>query len=145
MDIMISFATTVKAIVDTHWQDNERPILLSFLTKPLKEKLGDESYALITKGKSLKEVVKESSEKYGYKLIEHPTQKAKIGVIPIGKTYNFENNDGEKQRKFSRNEKTFDDQEIVLSFLKLLQKLPPQELEKVIIPASVITLLLNDK
>lgn len=145
MDPKNLLATTVKAIVDTYWQENGRPILLSYLTKPLKEKLGDDSYFEITKGKTLKEIIKETGHPYGYWLLEHPTQKAKLGVMPIGKDYNFETNGTDKPKSSSKHDKPSSDQETVLKFLKLLQKLPAQEQEKVIIPASVISLLLNDK
>lgn len=138
-------AAAVKQIVDNYWRDNERPVLLSFLPKPLKEQLGDELYAELSKGKTLKEMIQETGPGYGYWLWEHPAQKAKLGVAPVGKSYSLENQHDDKPKKPIKHDKAATDQDIVLAFLKLLQKLPAQELEKVIIPASAITLLLNEK
>lgn len=145
MNVPNRLAAQVKAIVDEYWGLNARPVLLSYLSKPLKDELGDHDYAELTRGKSLKELIKETEQAYGYRLLEHPTQKAKLGVVPAGKIYNFENQSDEKPKRSLRYDNFSSDQDIVLAFLKLLQKLPPQELEKVIIPASAITLLLNEK
>lgn len=128
----------LKDIAEEHWTSFEYPILLSNIPPLLQEKVSN--YKEVLKGTSLKAFIKESAGKSGYKLHEHPQQKARVGIIPASEHYEYEIQDTTDSSIAIDSKKR---EEVLISFFKSLATLPKEEIEKVNIPASVIVKLLK--
>lgn len=140
--------TALQTIIETHWTAHEEPILLSQLPEKLEALVPDYKEGLA--GKSLKAFSMAVSEDAGLKLITHPSQRAKLGLAPA--RVNFEFPTAEKMRQditapFVGEEGARDrghrSQEPVLTLLRVLRTLPPEELEKIMIPISTLVKLLK--
>lgn len=129
----------LKSISDAHWNAQGAPILLSNLPPMLEEAAAGYKEGLGTR--SLKAFIKEVGPEAGFKLIEHPTQKAKLAVAPAGATYEFPREEPRPTR--SPRGDSGDGQEPVLVLLRALASLPSEELEKVVIPVSTLVKLLK--
>lgn len=129
--------TSIKEICDGYWGDNNSPILLSALPPILKGKVPD--FRTILGEESLKSFIKQTQVIGSYKLVEHPTQRARVGLVPESIDFEFPvmptSPSGSATSKAN--------QEATLSFLRALSTLPSSELEKVIIPTSVLIKLLK--
>lgn len=131
----------LKAISDAHWDVHGAPVLLSDLPEKLEAKA--EGYKEALGRKSLKAFIRDANPDSGFKLIEHPTQRAKLGVAPVHVEYEFpaeEPRPGARQAARAPRGST---QEPVLAFLRALGTLPAEEVEKVVIPVAVLIKLLK--
>lgn len=128
----------LKDIAEEHWNLYKCPILLSNIPYVLKEKVSN--YKEVLKDVSLKAFIKESAGEFGYKLHEHPEQKAKVGIIPANEHYEYEIQDVTDSKIALGSNKR---EELLISFFKSLSTLPKEEIEKVNIPVSVIVKLLK--
>lgn len=127
---------TIKEILSDYWETNKKALLLSNLSPLLIDKIPD--YKQTLAGKSLKDFIRESSHEFEYKLVEHPAQSAKIGVIPEGVDFSFLNEKSIQQEKLETNyEKS------IFYFLKELKKLDPEDIDKIQIPLSVLVKLIK--
>lgn len=128
---------TLRDIATEYWATHNRPLLLSNLPPLIEEKLQD--YKELLRGASLKGYIKGREGACGYKLIEHPMQKAKVGIIPSDIEYKFSPPpvDNPSVRKSKA------DPGAIISFLAELAKLPEAEVEKIDIPVSVLVKLLK--
>lgn len=132
--------TALKSISDAHWNVHNFPILLSNLAPMLEEATADYKEGL--GNRTLKAFIKETGgSEAGFKLIEHPTQPAKLAVAPYGAEYEFPKEEPRPMGKTARASSS--NQEPVLAFLRALSGLPPEELEKVVIPVSILVKLLK--
>lgn len=129
---------SLKSISDFHWNTYSRPILLSNIPAIL-EKEGA-SYKEVLGTRTLKSFIKDFGPRAGFKLIEHPTLRAKVAVAPIDADYEFP---AEAQPENRSANNSSSNQDTVLAFLRVLSKLPSEELEKVIIPVSTLVKLLK--
>ena len=77
----------LKKIADEHWLMRHSPILLSEL--PDKLKVAEPSYKDALGGKSLKAFAMGAGEDSGFKLIAHPSQRAKLGLAPSDVDFEF--------------------------------------------------------
>ncbi|MFN3900848.1 MAG: hypothetical protein ACK4ML_10805 [Alishewanella aestuarii] len=125
---------SIQSVTDRYWQSNNKPLLLSGLPKLLATECP--SYQDILGDRSLKEFINQTHESADYKLVTHPQQKAKIGIIPKKESYTFSDIDSSVYQ--SRGVKL-----ATLNFLAALESLPPNEMDKVIIPTSVLIKLLK--
>lgn len=129
----------LKKISEEHWRADAAPILLSSLPPMLETEAA--GYREGLGGKTLKAFIKEVGHEAGFKLIEHPTQRAKLAIAPTIAEYEFPD---EEPRRASESGGNFaKTQEPVLAFLRALATLPPEELEKVVIPVSTLVKLLK--
>lgn len=125
------------------WEATGEPYLLSFVANDLKGQGADYKSALPENErlKSFAERVQEADQIF--KVVQHPTQKAKVGLIPFDKTYAFPLEPREERKAAvvgrSRSE------QVVLSFFDILKGLPDDVLDDVHIPAKAIVLLLRKK
>ncbi len=127
------------------WETDHQPYLLSLVATELREKGKD--YREAIGEERLKTFVKRMAEASGYAVVEHSTQRAKVGVIPAGETFAFEQPEGDltgppskgRERVGSENER------VVLAFLRALARLPEPLLDEVNIPAKVLVKLLARK
>ena len=139
MENQEKLTATIKAISDEYWEKHKAPILLSGLPIMLEAKGCDYRVGL-GEGYTLKTFIKETGETGGYKLVEHPIQKAKVAVAPIATNFEFPQ---EAARQSTRATAAEGGQEVTLAFLRALANLPESELDKVVIPVSVLIKLLK--
>lgn len=138
----------LQKIAHAHWDAHKAPILLSELPNKLKVEAPDYKEAL--GGKSLKAFVMAIDEDSGFKLITHPSQRAKLGLVPASVDFEFPKEEATQQGvtfaaadQESARERGSRAQEPVLVLLRILRALPPEELEKVVIPVSTMVKLLK--
>lgn len=140
--------TALKKITDAYWDARKTPILLSQLPEKLEAEAPD--YKQVLAGKSLKAFAKAAGEDSGFELITHPSQRAKLGLVPANVGFEFPKEDATQQGVTPPavgQEGTRDrgprSQEPVLALLRALRALPQDELEKVVIPVSTLVKLLK--
>jgi hypothetical protein len=131
---------SLKEIASSHWTKYQQPVLLSNLPALLASK--NSNYKELLNGKTLKQFVIETATNNSYKLIAHPTQKAKLGVVPLpeGNNYIFPDSQIIDKNAFnfdSTSEKT------LLEFLKALKKLPEQDIKNINIPVSILVKMIK--
>lgn len=138
----------LKKIADAYWDARKTPILLSQLPEKLEAEAPD--YKEVLAGKSLKAFALAVGDDAGFKLITHPSQRAKLGLAPANVDFDFPKEEATQQGvtpSAASQEGTRDrgprSQEPVLALLRALRALPPEELEKVVIPVSTLVKLLK--
>jgi hypothetical protein len=137
MEELKNLQAAILEIATSYWQGRNWPVLLSNMPPLLEAKVP--GYKDIIAPRNLKTFIKETADAAGYRLVEHPSQRARLGVIPSGINFEFPSDEeGESHIPAPRK-----NEEIVLSFLRALSTLPNSELEKVVIPASVLARLLK--
>jgi hypothetical protein len=130
-------ATTIKAISDKHWAERNSPVLLSALPPILEKEAPD--FRAVLGARTLKAFIQETGVATGYKLVEHTTQRARVGVVPLAVDYAFPSEPAGPVRTIS----VKSNQEATLAFFRALATLPDADLDNVIIPASVMVKLLK--
>ena len=141
MNTRESLIDVLTEIVKDHWKSKNQAVLLSNLP-PLFVSNGL-AYRDVLGVKSLKSFIEETSnEGASYRLVVHPSQPAKLGVVPVpdGIHYQFpECNDITESvvidNRFS--------EKALMDFLKALKKLPSQDIENVDIPISVLVKMMK--
>lgn len=128
----------LRAIAEESWASRNEPVLLSVLPKLLSDRLSGD-YRETLGSRSLKSFIKESGEKNGFYLIEHPTQRAKLGIAPVGAGYKFPSDDS-----IMPTVDEISDQD-VNGFVRILETLTPEEIGRVSFPASFLVRLLSKK
>lgn len=128
-------------LTQTCWDANAEPLLLSKLGPALKND-GFE-YKSILSGQGLGSFI--SNEVNDLKIVKHPSQYAKIGVLPTVAEYSYEDckapatNEPTDQDQLRKNRRAF------YNFIEAISNLPPEEIEGVNIPARVIVRLIEGK
>lgn len=129
-----------------HWEKKGEPYLLSLVSpdlksdrKTFKDAIGGGSLARWAEG----------TEQDQFKVVRHPVQKAKVGIIPGDKTYDYPVDDlneiGGGHRLLAEvSIKGRSRKPVVVRFLESLSRLDEEDLAKVQIPVSVIVKLLNE-
>ena len=120
-----------------------QPYLLSNVTPDLK-----------AQGKSYRGAVGEkglaqwalSAEQHKFTVVRHPTQKAKVGVIPFGEVYVFpekriESNAENQPLQTTGARRT---KPIIVRFLESLSRLEQSDLVKIEIPVDIIAKLMKE-
>ncbi len=130
----------LKNLADDTWRSEQKPLLLSDLPAQLKRKFENEDYKSILGTESLKSFVKNSGTDFGYQLVEHPTQRAKLGIVPGNVEYSFPVEPTKDENIATDGRAT---KGIVngVALMRLLSKLPDSDLEKITIPVSVLVKL----
>ncbi len=127
----------IKDIAAQYWNSFQRPILLSQLPKEINKRLGSD-YKLLLGTQNLKEFIGNQQAKEGYCLVEHPQQRAKIGIVPDGIKYDFiEAGESQESPSFSKQD--------VEGFMKILRSLNSSELSRMSLPAELVIRLLDKK
>lgn len=137
MEDQRNLVTAVKTITENHWRERNSPVLLSALPRLLEGEAPD--FRAVLGSRTLKAFIKETGESAGYKLVEHPTQRARVGVAPAAAEYNFPSEPAHPSMTIAARS----NQEATLAFFRALAALPDADLEKVVIPASVLVKLLK--
>lgn len=122
-------------ITKRHWSTHKKPLLLSSIPPLLVNQFQD--YKIALSGRTLKRFVKETEnlEDSQYKYIEHPSQKAKVGLTPKEINYLFPEptNSNEINPTFLS-----DSEKSLINFLKALKNLSQEDQDKIHLPVSVI-------
>lgn len=123
------------------WSTKKTPYLLSALAPDFAD--GGHDYKSVIGGERLKSAVKRLSDSYKFKVVEHPSQKAKIGVIPKDEDFEF-TDDPDRNRPVSSSSTSTDQrQQKVLDFFEILGHLPPDSLDGIVIPTRTLVRLLG--
>lgn len=126
--------SVIQSVAKEYWDSYEKPLLLSGLPRLLSSQCGDFQSKLA--GKRLKDYILDTSDVGGYKLVEHPLKEAKIGIIPADASYVFPDIET-AQVKIKNNRAA------TLAFLSALDSLSLEDVDKVVIPTSILIKLLK--
>lgn len=129
--------TCIKTVSDEHWAKQNSPVLLSALPQILEREIPD--FRMTLGHRTLKAFIKETGEAAGYKLVEHPIQRARVSVAPAAADYTFPSEMPLPAKKIAAKS----NQEATLAFFRALATLPAADLDNVVIPASVLVKLLK--
>lgn len=131
-------ASALRDIAEETWQASRKPMLLSGLPSELGKRL-PEDYKLVLGDETLKSYIKASGSNNGYRLVEHPTQKAKLGIVPAGASFEFftESTIPVASEDLSRQD--------IEGFVRVLRSLPTDELRGLSLPAGLVVRLLGTK
>lgn len=132
-----ALSVAIKAICDEFWADRRVPMLLSGLPRAVEQTIPN--YRDMLEGRSLKSFIQETSASAGYKLVEHPTQRARVGVIPATESYQFP----EAPLKAAQPIVKKSSRQVTIEFFRVLGELEHDDLGKMVIPASILVKLLN--
>lgn len=137
MEDQNQLSTIIRDISKTYWEMQKAPILLSALPPLLVREVPN--YREHLGKRTLKAFINETSVAGGYKIVEHPTQQARIGVTLADIDYEFP----EEPLNPTKTASSENNQQATLAFLRVLATLPDAELDKVVIPTSVLIKLLK--
>jgi hypothetical protein len=122
-----------------HFWQEEQPYLLSQAGPELKAAKID--YRTILGDEKLKAFVKRTGVTGGYRLVEHPIQKAKVGIVPADVQFSFPTARTDGASAERRLTTVSDRGRVVLAFLRALSSLTDEDLEAVSIPVRVLAKL----
>lgn len=134
-DTIIDFLTA-KAVAA--WEERQ-PYLLSLAGPDLVATGID--YHEILNGEKLKPFVERTAGEGRYQFIQHPRQRAKLAIVPHGANFRFESDEGEgaESREAQRGETHGG--RVLMDFLDALSKLPPDDIDGVVIPTRILVKL----
>ncbi|WP_322071929.1 hypothetical protein [Paraburkholderia bannensis] len=133
-----NLSEALRAIAEEGWRARSQPVLLSALPKMLSERLR-EDYKPVLGSRSLKNFIKGSGPAKGYRLVEHPSQRAKLGIVPAGVDFEFSDETGIAEALADVSKQDIE------GFVKVLASLTPDELRQVSLPASLVVRLMSAK
>lgn len=132
----------LKQKMDEHWRTRQSPYLLSEIPADLESHKGV-SYKEILGEQRLKNFTSETSHEGGYKLVQHPTQSAKLGLVPYDSEFSF-TPDNEplvgvterlsEDKKTNRSKLKY----ATITFLEAVSKLPESDQKEIQIPTRII-------
>lgn len=134
-------ASQISTLVKTKWEESEQPLLLSNLGLWLRQNV--ENYSQLLGEDNVRSFL--ASYPDHFNVVKHPTQHAKIGVVPNDVEYEF---DATSPVEVGANEDTSNlkrSRGAFYAFVRELSHLEPEEIESVIIPTKVIVKLLEGK
>lgn len=123
------------------WSTNAEPLLLSKLGPALKS--GGFDYKAILLEQGLGSFITHEVE--DLKVLKHPTQYAKIGVLPVDADYSYEASETAPAKAPTEQDKLRKNRRAFYGFIQAISELPPEEIEGVNIPTRVIVRLLEGK
>lgn len=130
----------LRQIAESQWKTSQQPVLLSNLPPLLAEK--NSAYKDALGGKSLKDFISQTENDGRYKLITHPNQFAKLGLVPTPEGEGFQFPEASsKSDNFSIVDRS--SEKALIDFLRALKKLPAQDLAEVRIPITVLVKMLK--
>lgn len=130
----------IELIVENKWEQDKQPVLLSYLGTKLFEEGFD--YKAILNGSTLTALIRLETDKF--KKVVHPLQRAKTGVIPANKSYEFPSVEEESVTE-ARRPSVFEARNALYRFIHELSKLDDTEIDSVIIPTRVLIKLMEGK
>ena len=134
--------SSLKEIADKHWATRQEAMLLSELAPILASKAGAADYRTVLNGKSLKAFIRDTGKDNGYRLVEHPTQVAKVGLVPLDAQFEFVASISEKMPK-TKTETTRHRENRAIALLEILATLPEEDIAQISIPVMTLVKLLK--
>lgn len=133
----------VAKIVSEHWRIENNALYIADIPTKIREAKGVD-YKEIIGDERLKSFALDTEGADSYKVITHPRQKAKIGLVPYGVEFSFQEEPEDDNQKMTHNISR-NSRETTLSFLELIDNLPSQEKTSIQIPAHIIAKLISKK
>lgn len=119
--------------VKDFWKKNQSPLLVSQLGGIYNK----EQVRQATNGLSFVKWIQENQAELKLKIVVHPVQKEKIGLIPSNENFSYSSDE-------DSNHMSSNDKELTLAFLELLKKrCNQQELDQIQIPTKILVRLLS--
>lgn len=150
MSSRAEFIEFVSEQVKTQWEKERRPLLLSHIPTLWAGK-AHVSYKDLIGGLTLKAFVGEVAvdDGVGFKLVSNPNVPALVGLIPRHESYEFAPRPAVVPKvpasRASSVVPAGSNEQVVRDFLALLAKLPPEDVQKVVIPVEILTQLMFEK
>lgn len=123
------------------WETEQRPYLLSDVGMDMK--INGIEYRAILGEERVKGFVQRTQDAGGYRLVAHPSQKAKIGIVPAGVDFSFSEASGGDGERIRKPVEPPSHERAVIAFLRAISRLPDEDQDAVIIPVRVLTKLLG--
>lgn len=129
------------------WDTNQQPYLLARLSPDLAKE--GVNYKDVLGNQRLKDFVRSAPDRI--KVVTHPSQKAKIGLIPSDKDFEYDATPAPTETKaptpssFSGKGSGSRRRYIVSNFLQLLSELDDADAAQVQIPTHILTKLMRDR
>lgn len=136
---MIAF---LKEKTDEAWAGGG-PYLLSNAGPELT--LADIAYRDVLDGEKLKDFIVRTAGEGGYQLVQHPVQRAKLGLVPAGETFTFEDPNEEIGSALLLGEADGRRGAQLLAFLDTISRLPREDQDEIVIPTRVLVKLARKK
>lgn len=141
-----TLAEVIEKKTREHWEDKQTPYLLADVVPDIVKEGFD--YKALISPLSLKQFTAGMGGKV--KVIQHSYLKAKVGLIPADKDFSFDQQPVVSPKQAAKDEIVArgnfrSNKYVVLNFLQALSALSDEDLEKVVIPASVLAKLLKEK
>lgn len=114
----------------------EEPYLLSFAGPDMTD--AEIDYRAMLEGEKLKAFIERTQGEGRYRVVKHPTQRAKIGIVKHGSEFEFDAADMDEPKEHFEKVSERRNGSALLGFVDALSKLPPQSLEGFVIPARVL-------
>lgn len=141
-----TLAEVIEKKTKKHWDDEQTPYLLADVVPDIVKEGFD--YKQLISPLTLKQFTAGMSGKV--KVIQHPFLKAKVGLIPADKDFSYDQQPVISPKQAAKDEIVArgnfrSNKFVVLNFLQALSALSDEDLEKVVIPATVLAKLLKEK
>lgn len=124
-----------------YWKKENAPLLLSELGANLKTAGFD--YKAILKLQGFRKFI--TNDVAEVTIVQHPTQYAKIGVLPASENFSYTDIPTPSKSEPSELDRLRKNRRAFYGFIEALSELPAEEIEGVSIPARVIVRLLEGK
>lgn len=129
--------------VKFHWSTPKKVLLLADVPSELKEHK-DLNYRDILGEKRLKAFATETQGADGFKLIQHPHQKAKLGLVPYESEFEFPDTVVDEPAPKRPKHLPSNTRRTTLDFLSIVNSLTEKEQSEIVIPARIVAKLLAD-
>jgi hypothetical protein len=126
----------LRKIAQENWSSSSHPILLASLPKRLEVIIGSDYRSLLA-DQSLKSFIRATEATGKYRLVQHPTQSAKVGLLPAEAVYEFPGDSGHLVARVDVSPKD------VEGFVRVLDSLTTEELRHVTLPATLVVRILS--
>ncbi|MBN8815293.1 MAG: hypothetical protein J0J06_07595 [Sphingomonas sp.] len=136
-DELVSY---ISAKTKEQWESYEAPYLLTSIATDLRK--DGKNYKDVIGEERLKTFAKRLEEQGVVKVVEHPIQKPKIGVIPPEAEFAYTADDAhsDSERRLPRITKS-SNEVVLIQFFRAIASLPDDLVEQVIIPTKVLAAL----
>ena len=118
-------------------------LLLADVPSELKEHK-QPNYRDILGEKRLKAFATETQGADGYRLIQHPNQKAKLGLVPYDEDFVFPDTEADDPAPKRPKHLPSNTRRTTLEFLSIVNSLTEKEQSEIVIPARIVAKLLAD-
>jgi hypothetical protein len=129
------------------WEDSQQPFLLAKLSPALVQE--GVRYKDVLGEKRLKDFLLSAPDKI--KVVVHPSQKARIGLVPVDKEFEYTEelnsyvSKSNNNFSFKAKKSGISSGNIILDFIQLLSELDDSDVAQVQIPTHILTKLMRSR